>query len=184
VVGDIFIFFLQGDLQKDQENIRDFFEKFVEFQRFCLEIDMPLRGGVSYGHATADPLLTQIVTFLGGTPVVQAVRIEESLKMCGICFVPHITLKEKYHQEYKQWIDFLKDEEIIMEFDTPTDFGLLQLLLVKWPEGTDLVKISEEFTKLQPEKAEDLVPPKKDIAAASKYYSAMKFICKGRDDDE
>lgn len=147
--------------------VRDLSDTLLE----CLEVGIPLRGSISigkayYGRADREGIMSG--DHLVGVPVTQAAVFEHKQEWVGVSFVPELYGNEPVI------LNYLIDKGVVAEWGVPTESGLQNTWVVKWPEkeleaAIDLFKgYYDDY--LKPEEAK----PIREVAA--KYYSTLVFL--------
>lgn len=157
----------------NMDNVRLLFESLGNFQLECLKLRMPLRGGITYGTYTVDsePDSTTLHMIVGNV-VVEAVRMEQSMKMIGIGLVPSFVVEGKFRRRYMRYIEYLQKMDLIMKCDIPSQCGIIPSYLVKWADDSaavdELMKTYDKFsTSSRRKKA-------KKFPVTAKYVATLK----------
>jgi hypothetical protein len=154
--------------------VEEFFESLVALQGRCLEDKNPLRGGVTIGITKVEPR-SQIIDFIGGVAISDAVKIEESLKMCGIALVPKSMLELDLHDVFDRYTNRLMRKGLIKHFDVPTVHGLVKSYCLSWPDGFNLNEICTRFGRYMPRHRSD-THQGRDFKKAAKYFAAARVL--------
>ncbi len=174
---------LRKDIPPSPVNYRDleyglvdeFFQSLVRLQGRCLREQNPLRGGVTIGITKVEERRSQIVNFIGGTAISDAVNIEEDLKMCGIAFAPKSMLELEMHEVFDKYTSRLKNKGLIKQFDVPTVHGLIKSYCLSWPKDFDLNEMCSRFNLYMPQHRAD-THQCRDFKKAAKFFAAARVM--------
>ena len=167
----------EGKYQKrkppNMDDVQLLFQSLKEFQFKCLKLGMPLRGGITYGTYTVDkePNSTTLHMIVGRV-IVEAVRMEQSMKMIGIGLVPSFMVEGKFRKRYKRYIEYLQRADCIMKCDIPSQCGVIPSFLVKWADDSaavdELLKRYEKYSTGSDRKRA------REFPVAAKYIATLK----------
>ena len=156
------------------QTVEDFFLKLKELQEESLEVNMPLRGGVTIGMTKIDVIgTTPVINFIGGEAIVDTVEIEQNLKMCGIAFAPRYMLEQNLQDIYNRYVTRLLNKNLIEPFDVPTSYGLIETYCISWPDDFDIQNLCRSYSDNMPRYRSDR--RNRNIGIALKYYAAGLF---------